>query len=56
MSWVALSLALASVLLVGAQAQVPVLLNGTSAATQTSNNQLITISVTCEGLTERRNH
>lgn len=47
MSWVPLSLAIASVLLVGARAQVPVLLNGTSAtAIQTSNGQFITISVT----------
>ena len=50
MSWLALSVAVASVLLVGAQAQVPVLLNGTTAATQTSNGQLITISVSGQGL------
>ena len=46
MGWVHLSLAIAAVILVGAQAQIPILLNGTSAATiQTSNNQLITITV-----------
>ena len=46
MGWVPLSLAIATLLVVSAQAQVPVLLNGTStAALQTSNGQLITISV-----------